>query len=125
MAADEKSLEEGMTYVEKLDFREQAHRHELERIRVQEAEETKRAKYKNAERRQETLTAWGIGFFVAAVIIAISYFIYAGVTGPDNGKSIEQEREQACVESGGGWVPEDLLATSGQGLCVYPGKTAG
>jgi hypothetical protein len=121
----EAGLEEGMTYVERLDFRDQAHKHEMERLRLQEAEATKREKYKNAQRRQDTLMAWGISFFVAAAVIAISWLIYKGVTGPDDGRSIEQEREQSCVESGGGWVPKDLLDVSDSGLCVYPGKSAG
>ena len=116
-------LEEGMSYVEKLDFREQEHRHAMELAAQHEAAETKRARYQKAESRHEVLTYVGIAICVAAVILGIVYAVYRGTTGPDNSGRIEQEREQACVEAGGGWVPEDLLSdTASHGLCVFAGK---
>lgn len=121
-------LEEGMTYVEKLDFREQEHRHRLAEQAANEAEQTKRAKYKLREARQETYQVAVIGFFVVTVILAVIAWIYFSTSGNPNkapdGLSDEERREIACVESGGGYVPSDLIANSGKGLCVYPGKRA-
>jgi hypothetical protein len=125
---DDAALEQGMTYVEKLDFREQAHRHEMERVRLQELEQTKRAKYQHRTRRQDTVKV--VGLSVVAVLAAgmvlafITYWAMGGPPAPD-GLSENERRENACIANGGGWVPDDLLASSSQGICVYPGKSAG
>ncbi len=114
-----------MTYVEKLDFREQAHRHEMERLRVSEAEQTKRAKYRLREERQDTYRWLGIGFFVLVLLLAVIAWIYFSTAGDPNPQpDQEDQREQACVQNGGGWVPKDLLDMSDHGLCVYPGQKA-
>jgi len=119
-------LEAGMTYVEKLDFREQAHRHDLERLKLTEVEATKRARYRRSEERQETMRWVGLFVCVAAAVLGIAFFIWQGTSGPESkvpGK--DERREQACVVNGGGWVPDDMLASSSDGLCVFPGETSG
>lgn len=124
MAEDERALEAGMTYVEKLDFREQAHRHELERLREQEAEQTKRAKYKLREARQETYQIFVIGFFIVVVLLAVIAWIYFSTAGnPHKSPDSEVQREQNCIADGGGFVPKDLLASSNHGMCVFPGRS--
>jgi hypothetical protein len=113
--------EEGMTYVEKLDFREQAHRFEMERINKQEVEATKRAKYELRAARQETYQIVGIAFFVAAVILGIVFFIWLGNHGPEShAPSQDERRESSCMDHGGTWLPSGQLAGS-EGMCVLPG----
>ena len=125
MSEDARALEQGMTYVEKLDFREQEHRHAMELQVAKEAAETKRAKLRRSEARQDTLKWVGIAALAAAAFVALVYFIWLGTSGPEPTlPTSEERRETACIESGGGWVPEDLLEdTAEHGICVHPGVT--
>lgn len=125
MSDPKANLELGMTYVERLDFREQAHRHQVELQEKNDAAKVERAKYDLREARQTTYQTIAIGLFAAAVILGIVYAIYAGTRDPDPGAgpTKEERRETACVENGGGFVPEDLLhSEAGEGLCVFPGS---
>lgn len=123
---DARDPEEGMTYVERLDFREQAHRHDLAKLEKQTARDVAVARERRLQERQETIRNVGLALVavlgVAVILAAITYWAMGGPPSPD-GLSENERREQACVSSGGGWVPEDLLTSSGQGLCVYPGKS--
>lgn len=127
-AYDYSPYEAGMTYVEKLDFRRQEHEQEMERTKLRELEESRRAKYRRSEARQETVRHVGLAIVavlaVGMILAFITYWTMGGPPPPD-GLSENERREIACVENGGGWVPEDLLTSSGKGLCIYPGKTAG
>lgn len=111
------------THIEEMDFAEMKHRQALEEQQLREENETKRAKYRLREERQETYQVIGIAFFVAAVLIAIILAFWnpwapPKPAEPDN----EGLREIACVENGGGFVPDDLIVQGDSGLCVYPGK---
>lgn len=103
----------------------ETHEQKMERLRLAEEEQTKRAKYKLREERQETWQIAWVGFFIAVVVIAIIAAFYFGTTGPDSAPShdeIEHERELACIDDHGAWVPDDLIVSGDNGLCVYPGK---
>lgn len=106
------------------DVREQAHRHDLERREADGKWSTERAKYQHKEARQETFKYVGVAAVVASLIFGVVFLIWKAETGPDEGAAREQQREETCVANGGGWVPEDLLATASHGLCVYPGERA-
>lgn len=87
------------------------------------------------ERKAERSMMWmgiGIAFAVAAVMISCVYawwIIPDPPQTPDDYRTSEAGREQACYENGGGWVVKDLLSDSGggdsdHGLCVFPGRTS-
>ena len=117
---------DGLTYVERLDLGEQAHRHAMEEQGRKDAAKLAQQKTELREARQETWQIGVVAFFVAAVILGIVAAIYLGNTGPDDTAAVEERREAACVESGGGWLPERMLEESANvGLCVYPGTGAG
>jgi len=121
--------------ISEYDAREQEHRHKLE---IKQAEEkaivkqeiakgewhVAQAKYQHKEARQETLKYVGVAFAFVILFLGIATIIFLATSGPDEGAAREQEREAACVANGGGWVPEDLLVQTGQGMCVYPGERA-
>lgn len=118
-------LEAGMSYVEKLDFRDQQHRFEMEERKLAETEATKRAKYELREARQETYQIVGIALCVAAVILGIAFFIWRGNMGPDyHGQSPEERREATCMDHGGTWIPGSIINAQSSdtlGMCVMPG----
>lgn len=112
------------THIEEMDFAEMKHRQELEAQRVKEDGETKRAKYRLREARQETYQFIGIGFLVAAVIITVILAFWNPWAPPSPPEpDTETQREITCVQNGGGFVPDDLIVQGDSGLCVYPGKT--
>lgn len=129
----EDPLEQGMTYVEKLDYRDQQHRHEMAKESAKAASTLAIEKERRKGRRAGMWMGWGITFLVAAAIAAGTFFIVQGVNRDGEGKrevqiqyvQSERDREDKCLSDGGGWVPATLIANSDQGLCVYPGKTAG
>ena len=126
MATVEDPLESGMTYVEKIDYRDQKHRHSMEMAKLNADAEVRRSKYRAAETRHKMLQNVGISIVVAASILVVIFLIWKAVTAPDGpGPTKEERREQACIASGGGWVPEDLLSNASDGMCVFPGKIAG
>lgn len=111
------------THIERMDREEMSHRHRLELEKTANDRDVKISKNKLREARQDTWQIIGVGVLVAAVIISIVLAIghYSG-GGPDEGRR-EQQREQACLASGGGWVPKDLLVSgTDQGMCVHPGE---
>lgn len=107
------------------DVREQKHRHKMESEQAYAASQVERAKYEHKTARQETFKVVGVAAVVASLIFGVVFLIWRAETGPDEGAAREQQREEKCVGSGGGWVPESLLATSSVGICVYPGERAG
>lgn len=111
------------THIEEMDFAEMQHRQKAELTKIQEAELTKRAKYELREARQETYQIIGVAIAVAAVLITLALVWWnpwepPSPPEPDN----EGLREIACVQNGGGFVPEDLLVSGSHGICIYPGK---
>lgn len=111
------------THIEEMDFAEMKHRQAKELAQIDQDGQSKRARLRVSEARQQTWQIVSVGFFLAAVSITIVLVFWnpwapPKPAGPDN----EGLREIACVENGGGFVPEDLLAVGSRGLCVYPGK---
>jgi hypothetical protein len=110
------------THIERMDRLDWEHRHEMEKLQLREAEETKRAKYRLREERQETYRVIGVGFLVLVLLLAVIAWIYFSTSGdPTPEPDTDVQREIACVDNGGVWIPDDLL-TSGEPLCVFPGK---
>lgn len=115
-SAEEKFLE--------YDLREQAHKHEMEKEKQQLISQVDREKWRTRSARQETYKTVGTAVCVAAVIVAICYFIYQGTRpapGELNDKQIEQQREQTCMDHGGTWIPSGVL-TGEDPMCVLPGQ---
>lgn len=98
---------------------------ETARLKIREENETTRILDENRRdadrrvRRSETLRGTGVGLAVLSVLAGIGWLIWNGTSGP-SGTPSENDREQACYDNGGGWVPEDLLSSASEGLCVYP-----
>jgi hypothetical protein len=115
--------EVGMTYVEKLDFREQQHRHEAELRRLETEKAIARAREERRKSRNEAVAiVVGVATFFT-LIFGIGLLIYRYNTRPDTGRvDVEQRREQQCITNGGGWVPRKPLANTATGLCVFPSK---
>ncbi len=112
------------THIEEMDFAEMKHRQALEAQQIKEDGETKRAKYRLREARQETYQWIGIGFLIAAVLITIILAFWNPWAPPEPPeKDTEYLRETTCVTNGGGWVPAEVLYNQEKGMCVYPGKT--
>lgn len=107
------------------DVREQQHRHKMESEKAYATSQVERAKYEHKTARQNTIKVVGVAAVAASLIFGVVFLIWKAESGPDEGAAREQQREEACVTNGGGWVPEDLLATASHGLCVYPGERAG
>lgn len=115
------NVTDNMTYVEKLDFTEQTHRHEMERAQLSETAATTRAKYELRAERQDTYKVAACALAAAAVIIAIVAAIYFYNIRPDDALPAEERRELACTDAGGAFIPERMLEESANvGLCVYP-----
>ena len=115
--------DEGLTTFERIDLMAVEHQQKMERER--EANATKIA-LSEKERRTERVkaVAWTItGIFFFALAAWISLLIFRTVNGTDQDAVVQQERETACIERGGGWVPKEMLVAD-SGLCVFPGKTA-
>jgi hypothetical protein len=112
------------THIEEMDFAEMKHRQAAELAKIQQDGETKRAKLRASEARQETYKVVAAGFFIAAVLICIILAFWNPWAPPEApAEDKEYLREQACVESGGGWVPDEMFYDKEKGLCVYPGKS--
>lgn len=125
--ADNAFAELPETHLEKMDRLEMEHNQRLEVESLKQSEQTKRVKYELRKARQDTWQVVAMTMGVAAVILAIIAAIYFHTSGPDSGpsdKQIEQQRETACIQGGGGWVPKGLLDQSAQGMCVFPGQRA-
>ncbi len=96
-------------------------RTDAEVAKLAETEKTKRSRYELRRARQETWRFAAGCLAAVAGLSAVTAAIYFGTTGPeDTSPTSEERRETACTEGGGGWVPEDLLASTDQGMCVYP-----
>jgi hypothetical protein len=84
------------------------------------------------KRKAERSTMW-LGIAIALVVGSVLFsLVYAWwiipdpPQTPDDFRTSEAGREQACIESGGGWVVKDLLgagSSSDHGLCVFPGRS--
>lgn len=115
--------EEGMSYVEKLDFREQEHRHALERQAQKEINDLKIERQRTRRARKDVWITFFVGLFVVTLLLGICFAIYKGTRpGPYSGKPDKDERrETACMAAGGTWLPGSLVVGE-DGLCVLPGK---
>lgn len=124
--SDEQMIGMAETHIERMDRLEFEARQAKELAVLNAERDVRVAKERRKEARTEMLP-WVAGILaVAAVLIACVYAFWIDddpVT-PESYKNTEAYREERCIDNGGGWVPADLLATSGEGLCVYPGKTA-
>lgn len=120
--ADEMSLP--ATHFERMDLEEMRHRQAKELAEINAKRDIAVAKEERKAERSEMWMAIGIAAAVAGVLFSLIYAWWIDVDpkSPEDFKTTEAGREQACIERGGGWVPEDLLASSNNGLCVFPGK---
>lgn len=113
----------GELSLDEYDRREQKHRHDLE---IRQAQVDRDIAVARENRKATTRRAFGyvgVALVAAGCVVSIALIIHKATSGPDENKNREQEREQACVENGGGYVPESLLRdTASQGVCVYPGR---
>ena len=114
------------THIEKMDRLALEHKHQMELHKMQEVEETRREKIRRSSNRQDTYQIVGVAGAIATVIIVIVIAVWNPWSDSPkiSDKEVEHQREVACVENGGGWVPKDLLDVSDSGICVFPGKTA-
>lgn len=114
------------THIEKMDRLALEHKHQMELHKMQEIEETKREKIRRSANRQDTYQTIGVAAATASVLIVIVLAFWNPWSDSPkiSDKEVEHQREVACVDGGGGWVPRDILETSKSGICIFPGKTA-
>ena len=115
--------------VDVFDQRAQQHEFELRRAeadaRSRVATAEAEAKAQRTEARMVALQYFIVCLFIASILFGVGLWIWSATNDPEpGGMSKDERRETACVNNGGGWVPEALLARSSDGLCVYPGKSA-
>lgn len=117
-----------LTEYEKEERAQAAHQREMEKLAAQERVEKVKAealvKTKRAEMRPFSIGTIAAMLVVLALVAAFTY----GCTRPadpnntEQDKSqIEQQREIACIDAGGGWIPEDMLVNGDDGQCIFPG----
>lgn len=118
-----------LTFFDQMERDRQAQAAELEKTRVVQENETKRAKLAARKDTKEFL-AIVAGVLAAAVVAVTLCLVWFTDIGDDPNRppkmsdaQIEQQREQKCIDTGGGWVPDDLIVSGDSGLCVYPGHT--
>lgn len=116
-----------LTEYEKEERAVAAHKREMEKIAAQERLAKITADADVAKVRSETRPI-NIGIF-AGLLLALALvggFTYGCTLPPDpnnpekDKSQIEQQREQDCIAAGGGWVPEDIVVSGDDGLCVLP-----
>lgn len=105
-----------------------AHKREMEKIAAQErvARIQADAEVKKT-RAQNRPISIGVVAGMLVLLAIIGGMTYGCTLPPDpldkSGKEIEQQREQTCIEAGGGWVPADMTTgTDETGMCVFPGE---
>ena len=122
-------MSEDIAEYEKEQRAEAAHKRAMEKLAAEERIERVKADAEVKKTRSENRPI-SVGVIAALlVMLAIVGGLTYGCTqpadpnNPDRNKDqIEQIREESCIESGGGWLPEDLVATGDDGVCVYPGE---
>ena len=100
-------------------------------LAVQE-HETKRAKLAARESTKEMLIYIG-GFLAAAAVLVTLGLVWWTDLGENptqepkvSDAQVEQQREERCIDTGGGWLPKNTFSGSypDSGMCIYPGQTA-
>lgn len=122
----DQSYELPMTHIERMDLEQLRHQQNKELAQIQADRDIKVAKEERKADRSEMWMVIGIATAIAAVLITCAYawWIDEEPVTQESYKTSEAYREERCVESGGGWIPKDMLVDyADQGLCVYPGKS--
>lgn len=113
-----------LTHIERMDEMRFKAEHEKELERIKSDRDVKVAK----ERRKEERAPYLLGSIAAVCIATVlglciyGWWIDEEPVTPEQFSTSEAGREQRCIENGGGWVPEDILANSSKGMCVFPGQ---
>jgi len=119
------------THLDRMDRERQAQEAELAKTRLVQENETKRAKLAARESTKEMLI-YIVGFLAAAAVLATLALVFWTDFGENpeqqpkvTGEQVEQQREERCIDTGGGWLPADTFSGSypDQGMCIYPGRT--
>lgn len=119
------------THMDRMERERQAQVAELEKVRVVQENETKRAKLEARESTKEMLTFIG-GFLAATAVLVTLGLVWWTDFGENptqqpkiSDAQIEQQREERCIDTNGGWLPADTFSGSypEHGMCIYPGRT--
>lgn len=118
------------THLDRMDRERQTQEAEHKRIALVQENETKRAKLQARESTKEMLMYVG-GFLCAAAVLitlALVFWTDLGENPQQQPKvteeMVEQQREERCIDTGGGWLPADTFSGSypDSGMCIYPGQ---
>lgn len=112
------------THMERIDLAELKHTQEMEKLKLEQTEETKRQKLVTAASRHEVYITAAICTAAAAVLLGIIGAITYGTTrpeAPNNKEAFRQEQYKTCVAAKGTWIaPSDYT----EGYCIAEGKVA-
>lgn len=125
---DDEFAELPLTHIERMDVIDRQHAQAMELKAMEEEGLTKRAELSRSETRWESLKEVAITLVVAVavvtVLLGIGFWVYTAnkpSPGELNRDQIEQQREEACYDRGGGWIGADQ-AVGMNGICVMPGR---
>lgn len=119
------------THIERMDRLAFDAAQEEKRLRIQADRDIAVARERRKEARAPYLMGAVFAVAVAGLLFSLVYawwIIPDPPKTPEDYRSTEAGREQACIGRGGGWVPKDLLRSgnggSDHGMCVFPGQRA-
>lgn len=113
------------THIERMDMLTFKAEKEKELAQIQADRDIRVAKENRKAERKEAWTVAAIAWAIAAVVATGIWAIWIDDSppkSPEDYKTTEAGREEACIQRGGGWVPAQLLENYEVGLCVFPGK---
>jgi hypothetical protein len=113
-----------LDYAFKLDLARQHEDAETERERIRWDANVQRERYETTRHRQDLVQkvlAGLVGLVVFLTVLGFFGWLFSRPDAPEDYKKSDAYREQVCVNNGGVWLPEDLLAVK-HSQCFYPGK---
>jgi preprotein translocase subunit Sss1 len=125
---DDEFAELPLTHIERMDVLNHQHAQAMELKEREEEGLTARARLKRSEVRwnasKEVATFLIVAVAVVLILGGIGYWIFTATRpteGEMNHDQVEQVREEACYDRGGGWIGENQ-AVGDNGICVMPGR---
>lgn len=118
------------THMDRMERERQAQEAELARVKVEQEAQTKRAKM-NARESTKEFAAYCVGFLAAAAVLITLAIVFWTDLGENpevkpkvSDAQVEQQREERCIDTGGGWLPKDTFngRYPDNGMCFYPGQ---
>ena len=107
------------THMDRMERERQAQHAELEKVRITQEHQTKRAKLEARNATKETLTWIVLIIAVATVVLGIIFFIWKGTAGPSADQVLEDKWRSECLAASGTWIPDPEGYENH--MCLSPG----